>query len=585
MCNFLYDLGMEISSMLDFDDPPPSMVTQLSPLNRLTLLDLMEDKCVNNCSGHGDCYEGVCFCEVQYSGGSCTDPNLGYFITFSSVFYIISVVSFIQLLLCVKSEYRRRKSPSVLKACRITTQKALYILICIATSIRGSWFSSPENATLQWTSSLLSAYYPLLLTGSSLIVCFWAEIFHLQDKTLDKSSFLDKSFFGFLAFNIITYSLLLAELLLLQLGNRSNNEKNFFTSVFNGLYAALMLIVLIFFLVYGTLMYFKLQGGFIQNSTTTINTSQLHQSRLGLVSQGLLLLITVAFIISDTFGSSWRDKVPVLSRNCHDVMFRIVELGVALWFPCVLWNCISPEQLWILNPKKILKRLEQDKHILSTEEEALVSKEVVLRTDLTLENLPECWICYDSERQDVGPLIQPCLCKGDMSVVHHDCLRKWLVQTSENPDNIRCKVCKIEYKLETGTVWVSTGLTKAQWLQTSAIIVCMCSTIGGAYFLVTMFDNVAIRTATVGVTLLVQCVCMRLLGLNFLTAYHRAMFSTVNIVENKPEGATTVLGEQTKIVCDEQPDNMKTEVSDQKALLNPVLSSDGGGVAIESEVI
>jgi hypothetical protein len=26
-----------------------------------------------------------------------------------------------------------------------------------------------------WSSSLMSAYYPLLLSGSSLVVCFWAE--------------------------------------------------------------------------------------------------------------------------------------------------------------------------------------------------------------------------------------------------------------------------------------------------------------------------------------------------------------------------------------------------------------------------
>lgn len=34
-----------------------------------------------------------------------------------------------------------------------------------------------------------------------------------------------------------------------------------------------------------------------------------------------------------------------------------MEIGVALWFPCVLWNCIRPEQLWCLNPKKILERM------------------------------------------------------------------------------------------------------------------------------------------------------------------------------------------------------------------------------------
>ena len=43
------------------------------------------------------------------------------------------------------------------------------------------------------------------------------------------------------------------------------------------------------------------------------------------------------------------------SRNYHDILFRVVEVGVALWFPCVLWNVNRPEQLWILNPKKILK--------------------------------------------------------------------------------------------------------------------------------------------------------------------------------------------------------------------------------------
>ena len=34
---------------------------------------------------------------------------------------------------------------------------------------------------------------------------------------------------------------------------------------------------------------------------------------------------------------------------------------MALWFPCVLWNCIRPEQLWCLNPKKILDRRWKDR--------------------------------------------------------------------------------------------------------------------------------------------------------------------------------------------------------------------------------
>lgn len=44
----------------------------------------------------------------------------------------------------------------------------------------------------------------------------------------------------------------------------------------------------------------------------------------------------------------------------------------------------------------------------------------------------DCWICYDNDRQDVGPLIQPCQCRGDVSSVHHDCLRRWLVEVGIN---------------------------------------------------------------------------------------------------------------------------------------------------------
>ena len=35
-----------------------------------------------------------------------------------------------------------------------------------------------------------------------------------------------------------------------------------------------------------------------------------------------------------------RRRVTLASRNVHDLVFRIVELGVVLWFPCVLWNSI-----------------------------------------------------------------------------------------------------------------------------------------------------------------------------------------------------------------------------------------------------
>ena len=96
---------------------------QLSSRPNLFNMFINDTNCQSNCSGHGDCYNGTCFCEVdhfeenipsehsliaplgftfcysqvEYSGGTCNDPNFKYYISFSTVYYMICVVSFIQL--------------------------------------------------------------------------------------------------------------------------------------------------------------------------------------------------------------------------------------------------------------------------------------------------------------------------------------------------------------------------------------------------------------------------------------------------------------------------------------------------------
>merc|ERR1719394_2003345 len=123
------------------------------------------------------------------------------------------------------------------------------------------------------------------------------------------------------------------------------------------------------------------------------NHSQLHQSRLGLLSQALMMMVTVGFLFSETLSEFWKPKVDLTSQNTHVVVFRVVEIGVALWFPCVLWNCIRPEQLWILNPKKIITVLHhnESKGDTSREDKSSSRDSSTSRS----EDL-ECWICYDS---------------------------------------------------------------------------------------------------------------------------------------------------------------------------------------------
>lgn len=82
-------------------------------------------------------------------------------------------------------------------------------------------------------------------------------MFHLQGIRWERPQFLSKSFLGFLTFNIISYGLLFAEVLTTQIAEPPPNDRSFYTHLFNGCYAVLLFIVVVFFLIYGVEVYFK----------------------------------------------------------------------------------------------------------------------------------------------------------------------------------------------------------------------------------------------------------------------------------------------------------------------------------------
>jgi von Hippel-Lindau disease tumor supressor len=82
-------------------------------------------------------------------------------------------------------------------------------------------------------------------------------VFHLQGIRWDKSQFLSKSLLGFVTFNIISYSLLLAEVITTTLAEPPPNDPGFYSHLFNGCYAVLLFINVIFFLIYGVEVFFK----------------------------------------------------------------------------------------------------------------------------------------------------------------------------------------------------------------------------------------------------------------------------------------------------------------------------------------
>ncbi|XP_076455229.1 uncharacterized protein LOC143289895 isoform X2 [Babylonia areolata] len=503
--------------------------------------DVMVDDshCPGNCSGHGACQDGQCLCLVQFSGGTCHELNIGYYIAFGSIFILLGCVALVQLVLCIIYEYAKEEKRSWRRACQVTVQKLLYILVICATAIRGAYFFSRVSEDV--ASSLWSAYFPVIITGFSLIVCFWAEAFHISSSPSGERQFLSKSTMFFIAFNMLQYLLWAAQLIVAETVEDQEN-KMLVLRVCNGGFALLMIIVVVFFLIYGVEVYFKVHGAF-RVSESGLDTWQLHMSRLGLVAQAALQLITALFLVSDVAFHVWKHKLPVLSQNFYDIGFRIVEFGVALWFPCVLWNCGRPEELWVLNPKRIFRsfdfhrrrKLTEDGDRQSEGEGDPISASGNNVSYDTFDSLSQCsgadcWICYDPGRRDAGPLIQPCQCKGDVATVHHDCLKKWLVESVTNEARAECRVCGERYKLE-AHYWVPKGLRPRHWLQTFLSLMLITGLPFAAYSAChTMTSDASyLQVLVIGTTILLELFFLRMFVLNMRSSCQRVKVATMKI--------------------------------------------------------
>ncbi|CAB4054870.1 unnamed protein product [Lepeophtheirus salmonis] len=510
---------------------------------------LLSTGCQLNCSGRGECLNGTCYCQIRFEGSECKTINFYYHVVFASIFFLLALTSVIQLVMCIHAEFlRMKKNPSILRACRITTQKCIYFLVFLASILRGAYFAAPTIGS-EWSTSLMSAYYPVVLTGSSLIVflMFICVVFFLVygvevfvkvrggftvsqvPSVINNSSRIvspatDEMILGesVCLKNMDRSELETSETLLTEANlnyssfnntstsnNNNNNNKN--TKEIKNTHD----------LHYGQL----------------VNTSQLHQSRLGLLSQAVMMMVTVGFLFAETMGEFWKSKVDLSRLNTHDVIFRIFEVGVAVWFPCVLWNCIRPEQLWCLNPKKILERLPPSIRDVRGAGNLKEQQSHADNSDDDDDKGPECWICYDDDRTDAGPFINPCNCRGDVGAVHHDCLRRWLVESADNPDALKCKVCSAEYMVEKGSTFsLKQGFTPLQWVQTVSLVSAMCIASGGGWAICYFYPQSTVKLLIVGANLVLQCVFLRFFGTEYVSAYQRAKVSAMKIVNARIRG-------------------------------------------------
>lgn len=123
-------------------------ISESPPMFRQLLRMTGLSSCEDDCSGRGECYNGTCLCEIRYTGEHCDNPNLPYHAGIGGLFMLIALVCAIQLIMCIVFEYQRLKTPSFLKACKITTQKLLYFVTFLAALMRGAYFMSPVSKIL-----------------------------------------------------------------------------------------------------------------------------------------------------------------------------------------------------------------------------------------------------------------------------------------------------------------------------------------------------------------------------------------------------------------------------------------------------
>jgi len=529
----------------------------------------------SNCSLHGQCYNGMCICEVQFTGMNCTQTNIGYTAAFSAIFSILLLIGAVQLIICICAEYKKLKHPTICCAFRLTTQKLLLGVVIAASTTRVLYFSLQGVIPEQWLIPMESAYHPLLITGLSLVVCYWSEAFFLETVNADasrKARFLSKSAVAFSAFNIVIYIILTAHIVATGVGcYQPGSNELWLNGAFQAIFGILLFVVYVIFLTIGVEIFFKLRGAFALDSSAAqstsnqsefVNSKEIFKSRLALIFQALLTLLTIFCIIFDAAGNLWKDKVNSRTRSIHELMYRIAEVGTVLWFPCVLWNTSCPEKLWFLNPRCLLQltgdageRLlsvttveggflrRKDKHKnYNTFDQAADSAESSSQEE------GECWICYDREKTDAGNLISPCACKGGMAQVHHNCLRTWLVQHA-HVEKVHCKVCKQMYKIEQQKISFFQMLKNSKrsvMIIPSVVIAVSAPCASVLVFMLCDTLPTSVKVLVIGITIILELAVFKYLGVNFSKLYQVTRTSALRILNQSVSSSKQSIDDCTR---------------------------------------
>lgn len=285
------------------------------------------------------------------------------------------------------------------------------------------------------------------------------------------------------------------------------------------------------------------------HSHTDINFRYALAARLGVCLQGFFSLLLSLFIVSDIMRDQWIKTVDTNHQSVYIVSQTVVEFLVMVWFPSFLWNSISPKNLWLLNPRLLLK------NVATYSENEQVQVTTRKSTSISKGSSETCYICCDGGNK--SRIVNPCLCKGGLNSVHHDCLKLWILNTINAKDSgyevvdptaygenttaiipknkkkkvIRCKVCNYPYKISQTTVDFMDAVKVVNWKLVVPVMIVAGVMPYVAFLGFGMLDRSKIlKIVTTGCAIIFEYGCLKLLGFNLVKVYIAAQQGAIRIL-------------------------------------------------------
>eukprot|EP00004_Rigifila_ramosa_P023183 TRINITY_DN646_c0_g2_i1.p1 TRINITY_DN646_c0_g2~~TRINITY_DN646_c0_g2_i1.p1 ORF type:complete len:494 (-),score=115.29 TRINITY_DN646_c0_g2_i1:204-1640(-) len=377
--------------------------------------------CPSGCSGHGQCADGACRCHVEWQGADCSEASVPFHAAFGTLFCMMACVAAFQLGVQIRQS-----------GLHLTTQKLLLVFVVLASLVRGVYFAANQVLPDRVATELFGSFYPLVVSSLALLLCFWAEVYHLQ--SAKRGLFLDKSRWAFGLFLVVIYTVEIVKAVL-----------GWFVDVneaaYDGYLAGVNLFIGLMLFVYAA----RLFGpAFIAESTGDGGVRApraVWLSRLGVVTLAFFHLALIVVLVMNALNKA--ELVSFSATGWDTVLSNTLELALIVWWPCALWSPRGSAQLWVINPLNVAA---DESEALVVEAGTSAGTSAGSRAEAAQG---ECYICYDGS--GAGLLITPCNCKGSVAHVHSACLARWLETHTESYGTFArsCKMCGAQFRLPT----------------------------------------------------------------------------------------------------------------------------------------